>query len=221
MQFPTLLVHTQTSTNQVPASVIPFAKLENNPDILTVEPLEGKSSISIDQVHELQTQLPYKPVKEMYKIALIYQAHLLTLPAQQALLKTLEEPPENTQIILTTHLPNKLLPTILSRCTITRIDIDKRRQSEKLGTDQMYTTLTTQKISDCIHLSDEWSKTRETALLQLQSLLIEIRSMTHTSQSSTLLADERAVVTCIEQLEKNVNVKLALDHLLFALAHTI
>lgn len=215
MQFPTLLLPTDTPSVQILATVIPFTSLENNPDIVHIGPLEEKSSISIDQVHELQGPLQYRPIKESYKVVIITKAHLLTLPAQQALLKTLEEPPENTQLILATHLPSKLLPTILSRATLVQSAHEKGSKEEN---SIWYDMLEKQSVSQSLRLSDEWSKTRESAITQLQVLLVEVRTRTHAGPEKKLLKDERAIITCIEQLEKNVNVKLALDHLFLSLA---
>lgn len=87
--------------------------LENAPDCIRVKP-EG-NSIKIAQIRNLQSDIVIKPHKK-YKIYIIDKAEKMTLEAQNALLKTLEEPPEYAIIILITSNENLLLNTIKSRC---------------------------------------------------------------------------------------------------------
>jgi DNA polymerase III subunit delta' len=88
----------------------------NHPDVIGIEP-DIKGKIGIDQVHQLQHALHYERyVPNGSRIVIINQAHLLTLPAQNALLKTLEEPPEGTTILLTCENIESLLSTVISRC---------------------------------------------------------------------------------------------------------
>jgi DNA polymerase III gamma/tau subunit len=87
----------------------------NHPDFLV---LEDNQSIKISQIRELQKKLSLKPYSASVKVALINEAERLTIPAQHALLKTLEEPPAATIIILTTQTKESLLPTIVSRCQV-------------------------------------------------------------------------------------------------------
>lgn len=74
-----------------------------------------KSSITIKQVQTLSSQLSINP--RLSRIIWIKEANLLTTPAQNALLKMLEEPPIDTTFYLTCHSATSLLPTIRSRCT--------------------------------------------------------------------------------------------------------
>lgn len=89
-----------------------------NPDILF---LQEEDSIKIEQIRQLQKELALKPISLPLKVALIHAAEKLTLPAQNALLKTLEEPPLKTILILTAPHPELLLPTIVSRCQIVKL----------------------------------------------------------------------------------------------------
>jgi len=89
----------------------------NHPDVIVVTPDE-KGKIGIEAVHELQQKLTYRPYEgESQRVVIISNADTLTLPAQNAILKTLEEPPGGTTIILTATGPAGLLPTVISRCT--------------------------------------------------------------------------------------------------------
>ena len=91
--------------------------LENAPDCIRVK-LEG-NSIKIAQIRNLQSDIVIKPHKK-YKIYIIDKAEKMTVEAQNALLKTLEEPPEYAIIILVTNNKEGLLPTIRSRCEIVK-----------------------------------------------------------------------------------------------------
>lgn len=90
-------------------------RLDNYPYLFIAQSL--KDSIGIDSVRELQAFLRLKTTGEqtVRRIALIYDAHVLTTEAQNALLKNLEEPPADTVIVLTTNHAHALLPTVLSR----------------------------------------------------------------------------------------------------------
>ena len=78
--------------------------------------IDGASNTGVDDVRELQKELFYVPTQSKYKIYIIDEVHMLSKNAFNALLKTLEEPPENVVFIFATTEPQKVLPTIISRC---------------------------------------------------------------------------------------------------------
>ncbi|MDQ3115029.1 MAG: DNA polymerase III subunit gamma/tau, partial [Verrucomicrobiota bacterium] len=85
----------------------------NSLDVLEID---GASNNGVEQVRELRDNVRYAPAKAKYKIYIIDEVHMLTSQAFNALLKTLEEPPEHVKFIFATTEPQKVLPTILSRC---------------------------------------------------------------------------------------------------------
>lgn len=89
-----------------------------HPDLMV---LGSQNAISIRQVRELEKFLQRRPYERLEKTVVIDDAERLTLPAQHALLKTLEEPPANSQIILLCPNQNLLLPTLISRCLVKRL----------------------------------------------------------------------------------------------------
>ena len=109
---------------------------KGHPDFHLIEPA---ASIGIGEIRQLQKRLALKPYSSPLKAALIRKAEKLTLPAQNALLKTLEEPPAKSLIILTTVKSELLLPTIISRCQLiklpakTEIEIDKKIINDQLS----------------------------------------------------------------------------------------
>jgi DNA polymerase-3 subunit delta' len=84
-------------------------------DVMALEPDE-KASIKIDVVREVLVQAGYRPFEGRLRVVLIREADTLEPQSQNALLKSLEEPPPGTMFILTTALPGALLPTVRSRC---------------------------------------------------------------------------------------------------------
>jgi DNA polymerase-3 subunit gamma/tau len=83
---------------------------------LDVIEIDGASNNSVEDVRQLRENVRYAPAKGRYKIYLIDEVHMLSTPAFNALLKTLEEPPEHVKFIFATTEPRKALATILSRC---------------------------------------------------------------------------------------------------------
>lgn len=89
-----------------------------HPDFKLVKRLDNKTQLGIEQVtREIEPWLALKPYRADKRVVIIEDAHLLSLPAANALLKTLEEPPDYAVIILVAD-ENNLLETIISRCQV-------------------------------------------------------------------------------------------------------
>ncbi|MGI6030283.1 MAG: ATP-binding protein [Eubacteriales bacterium] len=86
-----------------------------HPDIQRIAPLEGKASISIEQIKALRTDIYIAPNEADAKVYIIEDAHKMTLAAQNSLLKSLEEPPPFVMLVLCVPARDLLLPVILSR----------------------------------------------------------------------------------------------------------
>ncbi len=84
--------------------------------ILDVVEIDAASNNSVDNVREIRDEVVYAPSQAKYKVYIIDEVHMLSAGAFNALLKTLEEPPEHVVFILATTEPHKLPATILSRC---------------------------------------------------------------------------------------------------------
>jgi len=98
-------------------------KIENkiHPDFFFVEPIKNtptarEAVIKIEAIRELQRKLAFHPYEGKVKVAIIDNADLMNLQAANSFLKTLEEPPSATILILISSNPFKLLPTLISRC---------------------------------------------------------------------------------------------------------
>lgn len=91
---------------------------DNQPDIIHVTH-EKPNTISVDDIRtQINNDVAIKPYSSRYKIYILNEAEKMTTQAQNAILKTLEEPPEYAVIMLLTTNVNALLPTILSRCVV-------------------------------------------------------------------------------------------------------
>jgi hypothetical protein len=93
-------------------------RFTNNPDFFQVE---SENLVGIEEIRSLQEKIKLKPFRKKVKAVLIKRGENLTPEAQNALLKTLEEPPAKTLIILTSPDPGFLLPTIVSRCQLIQL----------------------------------------------------------------------------------------------------
>ena len=78
--------------------------------------IDGASNRGVDEAREVIANSVYRPLRGEYKIYIIDEVHMLTKEAFNALLKTMEEPPEHVKFILCTTEPHKVPPTIQSRC---------------------------------------------------------------------------------------------------------
>ena len=91
--------------------------------ILDVVEIDAASNNSVDNIREIRDEVVYAPSQARYKVYIIDEVHMLSSGAFNALLKTLEEPPQHVVFILATTDPHKLPATILSRCQ--RFDFKK------------------------------------------------------------------------------------------------
>jgi DNA polymerase-3 subunit gamma/tau len=90
--------------------------------------IDGASNNGVDQVRELRENIKYMPAHSRFKIYIIDEVHMLSIPAFNALLKTLEEPPAHILFLMATTEPQKIPVTILSRCQrhdLKRLDAGK------------------------------------------------------------------------------------------------
>ena len=91
-----------------------------HPDVIE---LDAATNNGVDEVRDLIDKVKYAPMQGKYKVYIIDEVHMMTASAFNALLKTLEEPPEYCIFVLATTEPHKVLPTIVSRCQ--RFDFNK------------------------------------------------------------------------------------------------
>jgi DNA polymerase-3 subunit gamma/tau len=88
----------------------------NEGRLLDLIEIDAASNTGVDDVRELRERVGFRPNEARYKVYVIDEVHMLSNAAFNALLKTLEEPPEHAIFVLATTEPHKILPTVLSRC---------------------------------------------------------------------------------------------------------
>jgi DNA polymerase-3 subunit delta' len=93
-----------------------------HPDVILVEPGET-GSIKIEQIRDVIDRAGYRPFEGRRRVVIIDEADAMVDPAQNALLKTLEEPPSASVFILVSSMPDALLPTVRSRCPRLRFGV--------------------------------------------------------------------------------------------------
>ncbi len=124
----------------------------NHPDFFRVSPDEGDDKpIKIDQIRELNSAMTLKSHGGGYKIAVIHPAGQMNTAAANSLLKTLEEPPPQTLLILVAHNPGLLLPTIRSRCQTIRFGVPVRAVASNWLGAQLGTSATASELLDAAH----------------------------------------------------------------------
>jgi len=111
-----------------------------NGSSVDVQEIDGASNRGIDEIRELRENIKYMPSSNAFRVYIIDEVHMLTLPAFNALLKTLEEPPAHVKFVFATTEPHKVPVTILSRCQrfdFKRIPLGKiLTQLEKITTEE-------------------------------------------------------------------------------------
>lgn len=102
---------------------------DSHPDIINLRPEEEGKAIKIDQVRELIEKISLTSHGQRHRVIIVSPADALNINASNSLLKTLEEPPANTILILISDTPSKLMATIRSRTQMIRFDLPSTEQS--------------------------------------------------------------------------------------------
>lgn len=135
----------------------------NNPDLTIIE-LDG-NNIKIEQIRELNRKVIEKPIVSNQKVYIINDGQNITKEAQNALLKTLEEPPEYVTIILITTSESAFLPTIKSRCT--KINFNKLAKEDMLKI--LKNKYNYQNIADIVYKTSNGSINKSIQIIERQS----------------------------------------------------
>jgi DNA polymerase-3 subunit delta' len=92
-----------------------------HPDLAVVQAAQVGGTIKVDQIRELQSSLSLSPYEAQYRVAVLLRFEEAHISAQNAFLKTLEEPPPRVILLVTAESPERLLPTVVSRCEVIRL----------------------------------------------------------------------------------------------------
>jgi len=185
-------------------------------DIHRLVPKEQSLSIGISDIRPWQKELFLTPLTSPYTIGIIPSAELLTTEAQNALLKTLEEPPTHTRIYIESQSSSTLLPTILSRCqiihlTTTTITPQQTYQPSlqtilQLCDDHL-------SIGKKIDLLDTEIANKEEAKVWIVQAIHTLHSNRKAISPSPYVRFMQRLLIASQYLTANVSYKLVIDHL--------
>ncbi len=99
-----------------PCNRCEICRAVNEGRLMDLIEIDAASHTGVDNVRDILEKVPFRPSQARYKVYVIDEAHMLSTSAFNALLKTLEEPPEHVIFVLATTEPHRILPTVLSRC---------------------------------------------------------------------------------------------------------
>ena len=175
---------------------------------------EEISSIGIALVRNWQKQLLLMPTSSPYAAGVIESAELLTTEAQNALLKTLEEPPIHTRIYMEAQSDNAFLPTILSRCQIMKLSDETTKLTKKEETQldelkQLFSTTISK--GGIIATIDTLVKNKNDAGQWIDQAIQAIHTTKSTWPIATYVSMQKQLMHAKKQLTSNVQYKLVLD----------
>lgn len=171
-------------------------------DTIAVSP--DPTSIGIEMIRATISRLAIHPIAGKRHAVVIHHAHAMTPEAQNAFLKTLEEPPGEALIILETDQPDSLLPTVLSRCHTIRLPSPREHQQN-----EVLELLLASSVGERLKMIDSIGKTRDDALLFVDRAINALHNnLANGTGNPNLL---RALLTARTQLLGNITPKLALD----------
>jgi DNA polymerase III delta prime subunit len=195
-----------------------------HPDLLSIQ---ADPSVKIRHIREAQHFLSRKPYQAKIKALVVPEAEKMTIPAQNAFLKTLEEPPANSLIFLSSPGEEILLPTIISRCQLIRLSTNQLINNQELHTSHLslFNSLLKAGIGERLNLIEPYEKDREEAIKFCEDMTIVLRDnlinknqltinpstkLRVNNQQLTIII--KSLLQTIIYLKANVNIKLALDN---------
>jgi len=180
-------------------------------DIHYLLPKKEALSIGISDIRPWQKDLFLTPLSSSFTIGIIPNAQILTTEAQNALLKTLEEPPTHTRIYLESQSNSTLLPTILSRCQMIQLATHSIPSH-----DSSILQLCDDRISPGkkFALLDEQISNKEDAKVWIEQAIYALHSNQTAISSATYTRVMQHLLTASQQLSSHVSYKLAIDSII-------
>ncbi|MBI4100344.1 hypothetical protein HY439_01250 [Candidatus Microgenomates bacterium] len=194
--------------------------------------LESETTIGIENVRELKPRLILRPYASQNKVVIIHEAEKLTMAAQNAFLKTLEEPPQDTILILTVSNKDLLLPTILSRCQIIELPAKMEVVLSEEEIEEQISFIRQQlraKAGARLKLASEVAKEKELVINFLNNGLFAWREIMLRKNQNTLddyfrQVANRQIIAILRQIQEvkrlirsNINQRLAIENFLLNL----
>jgi len=209
-------------------------------DIFDLYIINSDNLIGIEEIRNIEKNILLKPQTLPYKIFIIDNAEKLTVESQNALLKTLEEPPTHVMLILLTQNQDLLLSTIISRCQNINLGSSKNTLSEKekINIYENVIYIFYSSIGNRILKTDEIikGKTQKDISIVLMQTIIVLRELLlsktigkeykYIDKAKVTQITTKQIIQSINKtvetknlIERNINQKLALDHLFLSWAY--
>ena len=181
-----------------------------------------EKSIKIDTIRRLQQELSTSSAGNQTRHVVLYPAEIITNQAQQALLKLIEEPPENTQIILVTSSPNKLLATIKSRCELILLDSDNYGASQDVDEEikELFFQIIGSTVGERVEIAARYKDRAEAIVLcnkMVSFLHQELKNKNTMLETRQITKNITHLLKTIKYFEANVNTLLAVENCFFEL----
>lgn len=181
---------------------------------------KDQENFPIESIRDMISQTQYATTEAESQVFVLCGIEKASIPAQNALLKILEEPPVNTGFLLVQSEGSPVLPTIISRCILVSQTVALKTPSQKTDepeesflseTVQFFLNPQTKNYTDLIDLAEQWNKSesREKFLTKILNLLLQ-------EKNPPLIALEK-IREALESLGKNGNVKLVIEHCFFTI----
>lgn len=176
--------------------------------------LETEKAVGIADIRGLTKQIFLKPIQGEQKMVVLEAFFGISIDAQNAFLKILEEPPLSTTIIILAN-SNLFLPTILSRCILIELDkeiyIDKTEEKEIL---EIINRLETLGVGERLKMAQDYSKDKQQALIFLEKLIIITRNQMVINRQLSLGKKLKVLQKYYKELKQsNVNLRLSLENI--------
>ncbi len=178
-------------------------------------------SLGIEDIRKLQKQIAFKPYKSPQKAVVIYAAETITREAQNALLKTLEEPPAQTLIYLISEAQNAFLPTILSRCHLINLKSPEKASLDEGSFEATIIALGNGGVGECLYQA-QLLATKEKALPWLITAITYFRESLLESETPQ---EHELLINILESFQEahsvisatNVSPRLVMENLFLSL----
>lgn len=186
---------------------------------------ETKQTIGIEDIRRLREKIYLKPIRSVIKLSVIHVEEGITNEAQNALLKLLEEPPNNTAVIITAPKKELFLATVISRCKIITLtqnpkEFSETELNEKLS---LILSLSTQTLGEKMAMAEKCAKSKEHAQKWLEEALIALhtelyKKVQEENINKQYMKKITAIVRCYQKIltqiqTTNVNIRLHLERL--------
>lgn len=180
-----------------------------SPDLDFINSLE--ETLTIDHVRSLNGRVVFRPVQGEIKTLVMWGVDDASLPAQNALLKILEEAPDYIQLVLTAREMGAVLPTVHSRCLVRQVTLSPAPQPSAAPELPLVTTLAE------VFERSEALKERDEALRWCDDVLVAAHQEWQRHPTPLLQTLLSGLIEAREQLGKNANVRLVIEHLLLTM----